>query len=314
MCIITGKLKATLPFQRLADRWSAQEAYGQVSVFFTDSAGLDLEGVDSTISLFGKKLEESAALSSESGEALSWTYGYSSESTLPVKREAITVESAAMGIGEDFFKFHPLRLVSGSYIYDSDLMQDRIVIDSNLAWQLFGATNVAGMGIEIGGLPYIIAGVVAPEEDFASTTAYGDKPRVYMFYEMLLLNDDSAKITCLELLTPNSVEGFTAGTLKTVLKEQEVSENDRDIIDNSGRYSFTNLFGVMAEFGLRSMRPALAPSYPYWENAARMVEDYLAVILTIMILLLIYPAVSLIFLIVRIWKGRKWRISYNLCK
>ena len=127
-----------------------------------------------------------------------------------------------------------------------------------------------------------------------------------MSYERLLLNDSSATITCLEIFTPDSVENFTAEAIKAVLEEQSISENNRDILNNTERYSFINLFNVIGDFGLRSMRPVFAPSYPYWENAARMVEDYLALILIIMVLLLIFPAVSLICLIVRLWRYYKW--------
>ena len=163
LCITFGKLKSCLPSRRLADKWSAGESYSQVSVFFADSVELDLDRLNATIDRFEKKLDEVLEQSTESVEAGFWTYGYSSDSSLFVMREAVVVEAAVTGVGEDFFMFHPLRLVSGSYIYGSDLMRDRVVIDSELAWQLFGATDVAGMAIEMGGLPYIIAGVVAPE-------------------------------------------------------------------------------------------------------------------------------------------------------
>lgn len=306
MCIISGKLKSSLLSQQFTDRWSAGESYSQVTVFLNDSVEMDWAELNTTMELFVEKLDETVALTSKSEESLSWIYGYSTDSSLSVKRETVIVEVIATGVGENFFMFHPLRLVSGSYIYGSDLMRDRVVIDTNLAWQLFGATNISGMEIEIGGLPYIIAGVVAPEDDFANTAAYGDKSRIYMSYEALLLNNSSAKITCLELLAPNPVENFTAETIKTVFDEQAVSENDRDIVDNTERYSLASLLSVMGDFGLRSMRSVLSPSYPYWENAARIVEDYLTVILIIVIQLLIFPAISLIRLILRLWGGRKY--------
>lgn len=310
VCVISGKLKNTLVSQEFADRWSSNgEQYGQVSVFLSDSVGLTAEGLYSAVTSFDQKLEEvSLAPASENEDALLWTYGYSSESILSVTRESATAEAGATGVGENFFLFHPLQLLSGSYIFGSDLMSDRVVIDQNLAWQLFGATDVAGMEIEIGGLPYIIAGVVRSEDDFASTAAYGARPRLYLPYEALLLTDNDAKITCLEILMPNPVSNFSLQTTKSVFEGLSVTETNRTIVDNTARYSLTNLFGVMGDFGLRSMRQ-VGFAYPYWENAARMVEDYLALFLIITIILLIIPAISLVRLIIWLWRREKmWHI------
>ena len=47
-------------------------------------------------------------------------------------------EVKAIGVGGNFFHFHPLRLRSGSYIAEDDFMLDRVVLDETLAWQLFG--------------------------------------------------------------------------------------------------------------------------------------------------------------------------------
>lgn len=61
------------------------------------------------------------------------------------------------GVGGDFFLFHPYTLLSGSYIAESDFAQDRVVLDENLAWQLFGSSDVAGMEVTIGERNYPVA-------------------------------------------------------------------------------------------------------------------------------------------------------------
>ena len=43
---------------------------------------------------------------------------------------------------------------------ENDFMQDRVVLDETLAWQLFGGFDVAGLSVTIDGKPFYVAGVV----------------------------------------------------------------------------------------------------------------------------------------------------------
>lgn len=309
-CIVSGRFRDTLESQRFAERFSVDgEPYGQASVFLADSAGLTEEELFPAVADFDRRLVEAGMLADDedSGKMI-WTYGYSAESLLSVKWENSTAEAKATGVGENFFMFHPLSLKSGTYFYGDDLMQDKVIIDEVLAWQLFGATDVAGMTVEIGGLPYIIAGVSAIENDFASASVYGDKPRIYLSYQALLLNDESAKITCLEVLMPSPIENFALMTAQTVFEGMVVGSGNLEIVENSTRFSAPALLRVIGNFGLRSTRQ-VDLTYPYWENAARIVEDYMALLLAIIIVLLVFPLASLVVLIVALWRGRRWHFS-----
>lgn len=306
--MISNILKNTLISQQTAERWSSNgQSYGQVSVFLSDGAGLTSADINTVVSSIDSSLEQaSVSAVYESENSPLWTFGYSSESTLSVEWEGRTAEVSAVGVGENFFMFHPLRLKSGSYFYGSDLMQDRVVIDERLAWQLFGATNVAGFEMKIGEKSYIIAGVVVPEGDFASVAAYGEKPLVYLPYAALALNDEEARITSLELLLPSPINSFARETAGGLAQTLGINERDYSIIDNTNRYSALSLFAVMGDFGVRSMRQ-VGFTLPYWENAARMTEDYLALIMIISFLLLVVPAVSLVRLVIWLWRNRTWR-------
>ena len=54
-----------------------------------------------------------------------------------------------LAVGGQFFEFHPLRLLSGSYIAEGDLSPDRVLLDRELAWELFGGTELTGMSVEV---------------------------------------------------------------------------------------------------------------------------------------------------------------------
>ena len=53
-------------------------------------------------------------------------------------------------------------MLDGEFFSDEYLMKDYIVLDKGTAWKLFGALNVTGMTVEIGGVPFIVAGVYEP--------------------------------------------------------------------------------------------------------------------------------------------------------
>lgn len=61
-------------------------------------------------------------------------------------------------MGGNFFDFHPIRLLSGNYISPDDLMKDRVLLDEDTAWLLFGGTQLEGLSFKIDGVPFVVAG------------------------------------------------------------------------------------------------------------------------------------------------------------
>jgi len=90
---------------------------------------------------------------------------------------------SVIAVGGNFFDFHPIRLLSGNYITPDDLMQDRVLLDEETAWLLFGGTELSGMSFKINGVPFVVAGVIQREQDFASEKAYSSGMGIYMSYD-----------------------------------------------------------------------------------------------------------------------------------
>jgi len=189
-------------------------------------------------------------------------------------------------VGGQFFLFHPLTLRSGSYISEHDLMQDRVVLDETTAWTLFGSPDVAGMSVTIEGKPYYVAGVIHREDDFASEAAYGDGAGMFLSYDAFYALTQRG-ISCYEIVLPNMISGFGLGLVK-----DNFDVGSGDIVENTTRYGLKHLLSVIGDFGERSMRHN-GVIYPYWENAVRMTEDWLALLLVLMILLLACPVIAL---------------------
>ena len=126
--------------QQAAARWRGDSdvRFSQVSAF--RPVGGELAWSD--IAEFRYKLESAlteASVDTDSGVAM-WVDACSARTKLTVQGERGSVETAAWGVGGEFFYFHPLQLISGAYISDSDLSRDGVVLTRELAWSLFGAS------------------------------------------------------------------------------------------------------------------------------------------------------------------------------
>jgi hypothetical protein len=165
-------------------------------------------------------------------------------------------------------------------------MRDRVVLDEELAWRLFGSVHVAGFDVLIGGIPHTVAGVVARENDFASSAAYTYGAGMFMSYESLReLTYGQARISTYEIVLSDPVSGFAMDIMTQTFPSQ-----DAHIVENSTRYSLSNIFSIIGSFGERSMRTS-GIVYPYWENAARFTEDRLALLYVLALVFVVCPAV-----------------------
>ena len=212
-------------------------------------------------------------------------------------------------MGGDFFLFHPLPLLSGSYLTAEDYMADRVVLDAQTAFTLFGSSDVAGMEVTIGGKTFPVAGVIDRESDFASTAALattagassssgssGSQAMIFMSYDALNALSE-LPIDCYEIVLPDPVSGFAKG-----LVADNFPIGSGAVVQNTGRFSLTSLISVIGSFGKRVMTTS-GVVYPYWENAARMLESYAALYLVLGTLLALMPAVCLVIVLVRFVTG-----------
>ncbi len=354
--VLSGRMISRLPDQLGADRWSDDMRMAQVSLFLTqdqkiteddikrfeyilerkllDAGVADLtDGKKDTLS--GPKIIDtigidemygSPKLTNEEDDGIGnlYTVAYCAQGTATLSFEDRILENAAaIGVGGDFFIFHPLTLVSGTYFGGDDDMKDKVVIDEDTAWQLFGSTDIIGQSVLISGVPHYITGVVKKETGKLYEAAGLSKSYVYMSYDSLSrygnilsgvienkeISEDGATaniggINCVEVLCPNPINGLA---LK-ISKESLVSdENVVVAIDNTDRFSAFSLFAVLKSFFTRSMW-GKAIFYPYWENVARGYEDILALILLVRTIALLIVLVIAVIAIVNLYRHKKWTV------
>ena len=102
------------------------------------------------------------------------------------------------------------------------------------------------------------------------------------------------------------MEGFVSG-----FAEEKFPIGQGEILVNSGRFSFGRVLSLVGDFGSRSMQTH-GVIYPYWENAARCVEDWCALLLFLGLLFLAFPAILGAILLFRLLKRGKKKLTEDL--
>jgi len=282
--------------QQAAKVWAgeSQERFAQVSCFFPVDKLTSFENVYAFRKTIDLKLNDVGL--EKKAEGSYWADCYSATDALMVAGDRNSAEATVVGVGGDFFLFHPYVLESGSYIYDDDIMKDRVVLDYELAWKLFGGTSLEGMTVQIGGKPYYVAGVIRRETDKFTQKAYSGEPLMFMAYSTLAAINENTGISTYEIAMPDPISNFAKTFVSDAFKMA-----GGVAVENSARYNFSSILKIFTHFGERSIISE-GVSYPYWENAARISEAYVARLYVYIALLSLFPFICLIILSVRLIK------------
>jgi len=292
---ISNAIISPLHSQQAAAAWGGQsgERFAQVSAFFPEAHHFEMRDIHSL-----RQTVDTALMTVSidiRDERRFYADAWSAEGSAFVIGERGEISASVIGVGGDFFLFHPLRLRDGSYITPNDLMRDRVILDEDLAWQLFGSVQLAGLEVLIDNRPFVIAGVVARDNDFASRRAYEGGAGLFMAYESLsLVTQDSAQIISYEIVMPDPVTGFAYDTISEFFRGTDVL-----VVENNTRFSLSSAFSAIGSFGERGMQ-TVALQLPHWENAARLAEDMQALLLAISLVLIITPTVFFIIFLVKL--------------
>lgn len=289
-------LKNTLQTQKADEVWAGDrtELFAQVSCFFPDGAPATVEQIYTFRSSINAKLIDAGLEPPETGSF--WTDAYSATGSVSVTGERGSAEATAFGVGGNFFMFHPYELLDGSYIGETDLMQDRVVLDYELAWELFGSADLEGMTITVNGTPCYVAGVIHRETDKFSTRAFSGEPLIFMSYSLFSQLTAATGATCYELACADPITGYAESIVKSGLASDAC-----DIVESTSRFDFSAIFSIFSHFGDRSI-DTKAVAYPYWENAARICEVYIARQYVFILLLVLIPFATLVWLVVLLIK------------
>ena len=274
--------------QYAAERWRGENdtRFAQVSWFAGSGDTLS----PGQISAFRRNLSDRLLQEAETSEEdVLFTDAWSLGIQVSVTGEHGSADTAGFAVGGNFFFFHPLRLVSGSYLTESDVNSDRVLLDRELAWRLFGGTDLEGLSVTVNGTPMVVAGVVEREQDFATEKAVGEGMCLYMgtrAYQQLAANEENVRlIDCYELVCMQPVDSYAENLLSELFPVGQGT-----VLTNTGRFRISPILEMLRGFGERSMRKD-ALVLPYWENAARCLEDWCALFAALAIAFGLCPCV-----------------------
>lgn len=299
-------LSRQLVSQQQAARWQGEsdQPFAQVSVFVPTHEGMDLAQVQQLRSDAASKLKE-AAFEIGSDQQL-YTDAWSSSGKVDVSSALGSGKADVMAVGGDFFAFHPIKLLSGSYIHQDDLMKDRVLLDEELAWLLFGGIDLQGLSFKINGQNFVVAGVVDRRADSENGLAYSGGMGLFMSYDAWLSLNENAKINCYEFVMAEPVDNFAFN-----FANEKFQSKNWLVLENTGRFELENILDIIPQFGKRSMQ-TMGLIYPYWENAARYIEDWCALLLLIAILAVVYPVLSFTVWFIRLFRRGKSRLEDDI--
>ncbi len=298
---------AELTPQQAAQRWETEDKpYAMASVFLTPDSAVPA----SRMGEIYLAVENALTAGGVGSEDHPWFYAASYHTDATLKQGTVSCQVELTAVEGDFFRIHPMPLVDGWYMDEDDVMHDRIVLDRQTAWKLFYAGAVTGQYVELEGRTYQVAAVVEPETGTYNELAAGEICRAWVFADSMSQDQSDQQVdaaqpgyTCLEMVLPQPVKDFAASTLKTALGN--MLPEGAAVTDNSGRFSLKSRWDILRELESRGVSSEAVP-YPYWENAARLTENHLALRLVPEGILLGFPAMSLVIVLLWLNHRRTW--------
>ena len=124
------------------------------------------------------------------------------------------------------------------------------------------------------------------------------------------------RVVCYEVVMPNPIENYALNAVAEAVgiefktdEEKEKARSflnfgEKEIVDNTARYSFFNLLNRDEAEEYIDMKTNDIV-YPYWENLARYEESKQRSALTVVLILLIIPVLSLVYLICFLYSNRR---------
>ena len=300
-----------LQHERVADKWNSEGGYAHISLYLSETEknilkediGQTQNQLDAWYHGIDAKLKEASILPKENPNARQIVYAYSATGNIHLKTDYGNVEAKAYGVGGDFFLFHQFELLYGTYFSEADLNNDKVVLDEELAWKLYGSSNIVGKYIMINEIPHLISGVIKSEKGYFNDKAGNNLPTIYLSHDVLYESGSYYGLEAIEYLVPNPVSNFAYNII-----EEFVGDRQIEIIQNQNRFSVFSLYKTLLDMPIRSMGLS-GITLPYWENIARAYEDILTILLVLKSVLLLIPLVIVIIFLWKKWINRKVRVG-----
>ncbi len=276
--------KEVLYSQQAAARFSVDnEAWAQISIFYTEDMGLGSTDINNIRSEVQKKLYDDSLLerpkdSGAASDARTWYDAYSGHTFDDVRKDSTSVHVNVYTVGGDFFLIHNIPLLGGSYLDMNSTDVNQILIDEYVANVLFGSSNAAGMKLWIGDAVYTVTGVVACDDFKAADDAYGEYYSVYVPMEAYSKtrsigaaknnnssedskgddissggNSEGTVATCYEMVLPNPIKNYGLNTVAEAADIKFMTDEEKEAARSSLNFGDREIIDNTARFKVSSL-------------------------------------------------------------
>ncbi|MBO4337648.1 MAG: ABC transporter permease, partial [Lachnospiraceae bacterium] len=150
-------------------------SYHQVSAFWPADTKMGRGDISAVRASLARSLNEASFIQEDVNGKL-WTDAFTASATGDLTRLSEVGQTGKegvviMGVGGDFFLFHPMELITGSPFFDQQINDDLVFIDDKTAWALYGSCDIAGQRLYVDQRPFVISGVYRSPEDKLSLKA-----------------------------------------------------------------------------------------------------------------------------------------------
>lgn len=314
--------------QQAAKTWSENgEGVSQISVFWPNGKQADAFAAKELEYKIKQELIKESITDGQPESGPVFVTCMSARGEVELTRDNTKVNAHAIGTYGDFFRFHPVTLLSGSLYPDDLLVPDHVLLDENLAWQLFGGYDIEGQIITIGGVSHTVAGVFRVEKSGQIEKKAGIPDNLcFLSLESLCqlgkvegqtsANDNgkdaaavgTAKIygvNAWEIVMPDPVKNFAINLIK---EQVRADKEEIRVVENSARFLPEALRKNLGGGYTRGMQ--VQPYvFPYWENIAIGYGNVLAILWLWQVILTVIAAGIPAILLIRSFRHRTWTLG-----
>ena len=266
-------------------------------------SGLDIEAVKSIHETLD--LTESASIGNGRGskntsienvweDCYSTTAKYSAVGILNDENTGSVDSCEIVGVGGAYGIVHPFLYESGGFLNAEGNDRFSIVLNTQLAWNLFHSYEVLGAFVDVNGIQYQVVGVVNDGKGALAETTGGTKPRAYVRFESMVnlangsriavtssdvedqVKEEDLAVTCYEVILMDPIKNIAKNDLVSALSDNVGYSEDSSellIINNTDRFNVLSLFKKY--FPLKnSYTGGEGLDIPFYERSARLAEQY----------------------------------------
>lgn len=318
--------------QQAAERWESKDMdFTEVSVYYSNAKKAGRKNIEEIRNNIMKKLDEDSMVDVTSASSKrAFIDAYSGFTEMRVEKGDNQITGKIYGVSDDFFLIHPIPLLAGNYINPVEKVPEigdgkdpyQIVLDENMAWNLFGSVDVEGMKVWINDKVFTIMGVVEASQNKTEEMAYGNFDAAFIPYAAFEAMKQEVSINCYEAVLPEPIKGYAKSTIAeatdiVVDPDEEndgteprstLSFGDSEVVVNTDRFGVSALYKYLKNKKYMSMHTTEI-AYPFWENVARFEVERASRVFKWCIALLVLPVLSVLALLG--WLYHKRTVVFN---